>query len=105
MTALNNGPRSDLPARAQDDEVDLLDVLAVLAQNARLLVLGPLLVGMAALGIAFLVAPTFTATTRILPPQQQQGAAAMLATQLGALAGVAGMAGVNIKNPADTYVA
>ncbi len=88
-----------------EDEISLLDLLLVVAENARLLVFGPLLAGLAALGIAFIVPPTFTATTRILPPQQQQGAAAMLASQFGALAGVAGAAGLNIKNPVDTYVA
>lgn len=88
-----------------DGEISLFDLLLVIAENARLLIFGPLLAGLAALGIAFIIPPTFTATTRILPPQQQQGAAAMLASQLGALAGVAGAAGLNIKNPADTYVA
>ena len=88
-----------------EDEISLLDLLLVVAENARLLIFGPLLAGLAALGIAFIIPPTFTATTRILPPQQQQGAAAMLASQLGALGGLAGAAGLNIKNPADTYVA
>lgn len=88
-----------------DDEISLLDLLLVVAENARLLIFGPLLAGLAALGIAFVIPPTFTATTRILPPQQQQGAAAMLASQLGALGGLAGAAGLNIKNPADTYIA
>ena len=89
-----------------DDEISLLDLLLVVAENARLLIFGPLLAGLAALGIAFIIPPTFTATTRILPPQQQQqGAAAMLASQLGALGGLAGAAGLNVRNPADTYVA
>jgi hypothetical protein len=43
----------------------------VVAENARLLIFGPLLAGLAALGIAFIIPPTFTATSRILPPQQQ----------------------------------
>ena len=88
-----------------EDEISLLDLLLVVAENARRLIFGPLLAGLAAPGIAFTIPPTFTATTRILPPQQQQGAAAMLASQLGALGGLAGAAGLNIKNPADTYVA
>ena len=74
---------------APEDEISLLDLLLVVAENARLLIFGPLLAGLAALGIAFIIPPTFTATTRILPPQQQQqGAAAMLASQLGALGGL-----------------
>ena len=44
----------------------LLDLLLVVAENARLLVFGPLLAGLAALGIAFIIPPTFTAS--ILPP-------------------------------------
>ena len=87
----------------EDDEISLLDILQVIAENARLLVLGPLVVGLAALGLSFLIAPTFTATTRIMTPQQQQSGAAMALAQLGALAGMAGAA-AGIKNPADMYV-
>jgi uncharacterized protein involved in exopolysaccharide biosynthesis len=76
-----------------------------LAENARLLILGPIVTGLVVLGCTFLVTPTYTATTKILPPQQQSGASSLLASQLGALAGIAGAAGINIKNPADTYVA
>jgi len=83
-----------------DDEISLLDLLLVVAENARLLVFGPLLASLAALGIAFVIPSTFTATTHIPPPQQQKGAAAMLASQLEALSGLAGAAGLNIKNPA-----
>jgi uncharacterized protein involved in exopolysaccharide biosynthesis len=82
-----------------DDELSLLDLLQVIAENARLLILGPILVGLAALGAAFLITPTFTATTTIVTPQQQQSAASALLAQLGAMAGAA-----SIKNPADVYV-
>lgn len=85
------------------DEIDLLDLLQVIAENLRLLVLGPLAIGLAALGISFAIAPTFTATTVFMPPQQQQGAAAMLMQSLGALGGLAGAA-AGIKNPNDQYV-
>ncbi len=51
-----------------DDEISLLDLLLVVAENARLLVFGPLLAGLVGLGYAFTITPTFTATTRILPP-------------------------------------
>ena len=88
-----------------EDEISLLDLLLVLAENARLLVFGPLAIGLVALGYAFTITPTFTGTTTILPPQQQQSTAAMLASQLGALAGVAGLGGAGLKNPADLYVA
>lgn len=87
-----------------EDEISLLDLLVVLAEHWKLLFFGPLAAGLAALGIAFVVTPIYTGTARILPPQQQQSTAAMLAQQLGALAGLAGAA-AGIKNPADQYVA
>ena len=87
-----------------EDEISLLDLALVLAEHWKLLIFGPLLAGLAALGIAFVVPPTFTATAVILPPLQQQSAAAAALQSLGALAGVAGAA-AGIKNPADQYVA
>jgi tyrosine-protein kinase Etk/Wzc len=89
---------------AADDEISLLDLLQTIADNIKLLVLGPLAIGLAALGISFAVAPTFTAATTFLPPQQQQGAAAAMLQSLGALGGLAGAA-AGIKNPNDQYVA
>lgn len=86
-----------------DDEISLLDLLHTVVDNLRLLVLGPLAVGLLALGISFLVTPTFTATTQFLPPQQQQSAAAAMLQSLGALGGLAGAA-TGLKNPNDQFV-
>jgi uncharacterized protein involved in exopolysaccharide biosynthesis len=86
-----------------DDEISLLDLLQVVADNLRLLVLGPLVAGLLALGYSFTITPTFTATTKFMPPQQQQSSAAAMLAGLGSLGGLAGAAG--IKNPADQYVA
>ena len=86
-----------------DDEISLLDLLQVVADNLRLLVLGPLVAGLLALAYSFTITPTFTATTKFMPPQQQQSGAAAMLAGLGALGGLAGAAG--IKNPADQYVA
>ena len=55
-----------------NDEISLLDLLQVIVDNLRLLVLGPFVCGLAALGISFAVIPTFTAKTQFLPPQQQR---------------------------------
>ncbi|PUE13912.1 Wzz/FepE/Etk N-terminal domain-containing protein [Limnohabitans sp. WS1] len=92
------------PHDQPDDEISLLDLLQVIVDNLRLLVLGPLSVGILALGFSFLVKPTFTAETSFLPPQQQQGMAASMLASLGALGGLAGAA-TGLKNPADQYVA
>jgi tyrosine-protein kinase Etk/Wzc len=88
----------------EEDEVNLLDILQVAADNLRLLVVGPLAAGLVALGIGFAITPTFTATTKFLPPQQQQSSAAAMLQSLGALGGLAGAAS-GLKNPTDQYVA
>jgi tyrosine-protein kinase Etk/Wzc len=87
-----------------EDEISLLDLLQVIVDNLRLLVLGPLVCGLAALGISFAIAPTFTAKTQFLPPQQQQSSAASMLASLGALGGLAGAA-TGLKSPADQYIA
>jgi uncharacterized protein involved in exopolysaccharide biosynthesis len=87
-----------------EDEISLLDLLQVVVDNLRLLILGPLAAGLLALGYTFTIAPTFTATTKFMPPQQQQSGAAAMLAGLGALGGLAGAA-TGIKNPADQYVA
>lgn len=93
-----------IPDTAEDDEISLLDLLQTIVDNLRLLIIGPLVVGLAALGISFAVPPTYTATVKFLPPQQQQSAAASMLASLGGLGGLAGAA-AGFKNPADQYLA
>jgi uncharacterized protein involved in exopolysaccharide biosynthesis len=68
MADLNPNPG----ALMEDDEdsINLLDLLLVVAENIKLLIIGPLVVGLIALGYAFTITPTFTATTTIQPPPQ-----------------------------------
>jgi uncharacterized protein involved in exopolysaccharide biosynthesis len=91
-------------ATPEDDEISLLDLLQVIVDNLRLLVLGPLAVGLLALGVSFAIPPTYTAKTQFLPPQQQQSATASMLANLGSLGGLAGAAS-GLKNPADQYLA
>ena len=90
--------------REEDHEINLLDLLQVAADNLRLLVLWPLAAGLLALAISFAIPPTFTASSKFMPPQQQQSAAVAMLQGLGALGGLAGAAS-GLKNPADQYVA
>ena len=102
----NQSAESNLPMGVQeaDDEISLFDLLQIIVDNLRLLVLGPLAVGVTVLVISFLIPPTFTAKTQFLPPQQQQSAAASMLASLGSLGGLAGAVG-GIKNPADQFLA
>ncbi len=100
----NRHSSEEVTATGSDDAANLLDLALIVAENLRLLIIGPLLAGLAALGISFLIPPTFTAKAVMLPPQQQQSSAAAALQNLGALAGLAGGA-AGIKSPADQYVA
>lgn len=83
----------------------LLDAAVVLAENLKLLLIGSLLAGVAALGITYLVPPTYTARTTFAPPLQQQSiAAASALAALGPIAGLVGGVGGR-KSLADQYVA
>ncbi len=86
-----------------DQGIDPVELVVPLLANWMPLLSMPLAAGALAVGATFLVAPTFTAKTTFMPPQQQQSAAASALASLGALAGLAGGAGV--RTPADQYVA
>ncbi|HWY71008.1 MAG TPA: Wzz/FepE/Etk N-terminal domain-containing protein [Terriglobales bacterium] len=100
-------PRSVRP-QVQDDEIDLLDLLIVLAKRKRL-ILGVTLGSAVLAAIVSLLLPNrYTATTKILPPQQSQSGSTMLLNQLagggmGPLAAIAGSS-LGIKNPSDIYI-
>ncbi|URI09269.1 Wzz/FepE/Etk N-terminal domain-containing protein [Aquincola tertiaricarbonis] len=85
------------------DDIGALELGIILKSRWKVLVFVPILAGAIAYGGAHLIAPTFTAQTTFLPPQQQQSSAASALASLGALAGLTGGAGV--KTPADQYVA
>ena len=91
------------PDRGQDDGTSLLDLLIVLAKHKKLILGLPLIVAVITAGITLILPKSYTATTRILPPQQATSSAAAMLNQLGGLAGAAaGAAG--LKNPNDLYV-
>jgi uncharacterized protein involved in exopolysaccharide biosynthesis len=98
-----NSLESNTDHSLAEDEISLLDLVSVISENLRLLVFGPLLCGIVALGITFLTAPIFTAKTTILPPSQGGNASSLL----GALGGLGDLAGAaaGIKNPSEQYVA
>lgn len=81
----------------------LLDLLIVLAQRKRVILLSVLIFGIGATVIALVTPPTFTATAVIMPPQQASSTAAALLGQLGGIAGIAGQS-MGIKNPSDIYI-
>jgi uncharacterized protein involved in exopolysaccharide biosynthesis len=102
--ASNSSPPVPPAEYEYDEGVSLLDLALPLAQHWKLLLIGPLLAGLVALGLTYLIKPIYTSRTVFLPPQQQQSAAAAALAQLGALSGLVGGAS-GLKSPADQYVA
>lgn len=99
--------RDSLSAQSEDSPLDLLDVLVLLAENKKTLLLVPIVVGLVALAATFLVTPKFAATASLMTPQQPQSSAAALLGSLAGLGSVAGGAGgalAGLKNPADQWV-
>jgi uncharacterized protein involved in exopolysaccharide biosynthesis len=90
---------------SNDEGIDFLDLILIVVENLRLLVIGSIVAGLAALGIGFTISPTYTAKTQFLPPQQQQSSASALVQSMG-VGSIGGLsAGLAIKNPADQYIA
>lgn len=86
------------------DEPSMLDSLTVLARHWRGLFATAISTGVLALGATYVMAPTYTASTVFLPPQQSQnGLAASALAALGPLAGLA--AGSAIRSPGEQFVA
>ena len=71
---------ADGPPRDSDDEINLLDLLIVLAKHKILILVLPCVVAVIAAGYSLTLPNTYTANTKFLPPQQgQSGASAVLA--------------------------
>ncbi|WP_187143410.1 GumC family protein [Terriglobus albidus] len=90
----------------QSDGIDLTDILCFLFEFRRQIVVGTCIAFVAGVITAFFILkPVFTATTIILPPQQDHTANNLLVGQLGALGGLGGATSAfGLKNPADMYV-
>ncbi len=89
---------------ADEQEISLLDLLISLGEGKWMIAGLTSLCALLGVAVALLLPPMFTGKTVLMPPQQQQSAAASALASLGGLAGLAGLA-TGIKSPDDTYVA
>jgi uncharacterized protein involved in exopolysaccharide biosynthesis len=88
------------------DEIALLDMLIVVAENKRMVLLVTAGFVIIAILASFILPQRFTATITMLPPQQNSSASAALASQLGAMSGMAALAGgsFGFRSPNELYV-
>lgn len=87
-----------------DDEINLLDLLLVLAKNKAMIIKVTFAAAMLSVGISLLMSNIYTGSAKILPPQQSQSSASAMLGQLGGLASLAG-GSLRIKNPNDLFIA
>jgi uncharacterized protein involved in exopolysaccharide biosynthesis len=95
------------PPAHREDEISLLDLAIVLARRKGLILAITALFTGIGLFLALILPKKYTATTTVLPPQQNTSMAGALASQLGGLGAMASLAGggLGLKNPNDMYVA
>jgi len=94
------------PQSSKSDDLTFLDVLIVLAERKTTVGWVTLVFTVLAIILSLLLPKRYTATTALLPPQQNSSLASALSSQLGSLSGMASLAGggLGLKNPNDMYV-
>jgi tyrosine-protein kinase Etk/Wzc len=93
------------PSSAEVERIYFPDQWIVLAKHKSFILKFVGIAVILAVVVSLLLPKTYTATTKILPPQQTQSMGTMAAlSQLGPLAALAGQ-GLGLHNPSDIYVA
>ena len=86
--------------REEEDEINLLDLLIVLAKHKKLIIGGTLGAGVIMVVISLIMTPIYLAETKIYIPQSSNSISAQMISQLGPMAGLVGAA----KTPNDLYI-
>src|SRR6056297_2087308 len=102
MTEKHNNPD---PYYYEDDEIDLLDLLIVLAKRKKLIIGITTLFALVSIAYVLMATPIYRTSTRILPPMaaSQSRAMSMMSQVPGFAAGFATDA-LGIKAPGDLVV-
>ena len=90
--------------QAEDEiQVDLLDLLLLLAKRKRLIIGITLGSALLIAGISIMMSPIYLAETKILSPQTSSSMTAQLLNQMGPASGLLGVAPV-VKSPNELYI-
>jgi tyrosine-protein kinase Etk/Wzc len=93
--------QSAVPSAA--GEFNLIEVMIILAKRKKLIIGLPLLVAILAVGVSLALPNIYSATTKLLPPQQAQSGASALLSQLGGASSLAANI-TGVKSPGEIYV-
>ncbi len=85
-------------------QADLIDLLLVLAQKKKMILQITIAAALIAAIVSLLLPKMYTATTSILPPEQNQSALTSMLGQLGSMAAL-NESDLGLKNPADIFIA
>ena len=97
-------PESGIDTRAAgDDELSLLDVLIVIAKHKKAILGITFAAAVISICYSLFLPNIYTASTKLLPPQQSQSASSALLAQLGSIASIGGLA--TPKSTGDLYIA
>lgn len=94
------------PRGEPNEEISVLDIFIVLARRKWLIFKIAAAFAVTALIISLLLPQRYTATTTIMPPQQNSSLSSALMSQIGSLGSLGALAGssMGLKNPNDMYV-
>jgi tyrosine-protein kinase Etk/Wzc len=101
--AVENGIPPAAAALEPGIRFDTTELLLVLAQHKKRILLITVAAGLLAIIVSLLMPKMYTATATILPPEQKQSSMNLMG-QIGAIAGL-GAGDLGLKNPADIFVA
>lgn len=99
--------QEDRLEQSQYSPYRVVDFLKIVLAKRRFIVASTILAALLALACSYAIKKTYSATTVLLPPRQDQSVSALLAGSggLGALGGGAlGSMGLSLKNPNDVYI-
>ena len=101
-------PDNNLPAHSQrsdDDEINLMDIMLVIAKYNRFIMAFTAVSIVLALIYVMLQPFSYTAKTVILPPQPKgDSSMGALVGSLGVLNGISGAGALGLKNPSDMFL-
>lgn len=93
------------PQETKTVSMTFLDLLILLYNHRRFVLYSAGLCGFVAVIIAFVIPLTYTAETKLMPPQQNSSFSSTLLSQLGGLGSLAGAGSLSaLKSPNDLFV-
>ncbi len=88
----------------EENEISLLDLLIILAERKRLILIVTGIFALVAIVVSMLLTKQYTATVTLLPPQQNSSTGGALASQLSGITALVG-GNLGLKDPDDLYIA